>query len=375
MNLTLANIFFIVSISQLLLISVFLFTHKKGKKISNSLLGAFFFSISLNLIDTFLQFNHYYKSVPFLAFWGSCLPLLFGPFLYYYVQSLVYKDFVFSWKRWKHLLPFAIFFIFTEATYLSSPASFQHALLNNLQLRRGPEYLPWTASLIFLHFLLYAVASLRLIRKYRTEANQKFSDPFDNNRASISSAIICFMVLMTLAAVNQLTLLTSFSGYFYAIFSVLLLLVFLFISEILLKTMRRPELFSIVDEIPQGHQSSTLGLDDGEKKRLLVMLKEHMARSKPYLEPQLTLEQLATQLSIRPKILSYIINNALQQNFFDFVNRYRIEEARQLLTDNPDKKLTVLEVLYKVGFNSKSSFNTLFKKYTGLTPSEFKKKV
>jgi AraC-like DNA-binding protein len=55
------------------------------------------------------------------------------------------------------------------------------------------------------------------------------------------------------------------------------------------------------------------------------------------------------------------------------VNRYRIEEAKRLLTNPPDKKITVLEVLYEVGFNSKSSFNTLFKKYTGLTPSEFKK--
>jgi AraC-like DNA-binding protein len=64
----------------------------------------------------------------------------------------------------------------------------------------------------------------------------------------------------------------------------------------------------------------------------------------------------------------------LQQNFFDFINRYRIEEAQRLLTDPPDKKITVLEVLYECGFNSKSSFNTLFKKHTGLTPSEFKKK-
>jgi len=64
----------------------------------------------------------------------------------------------------------------------------------------------------------------------------------------------------------------------------------------------------------------------------------------------------------------------LGQNFYDFINRYRILEAKQLLTNPKDPKITVLEVLYEVGFNSKSSFNTLFKKYTGLTPTEFRKK-
>jgi AraC-like DNA-binding protein len=62
------------------------------------------------------------------------------------------------------------------------------------------------------------------------------------------------------------------------------------------------------------------------------------------------------------------------QNFYDFINRHRIDEASRLLTNPADEKITILEVLYEVGFNSKSSFNTLFKKYTGLTPTEFRKK-
>ncbi len=80
-------------------------------------------------------------------------------------------------------------------------------------------------------------------------------------------------------------------------------------------------------------------------------------------------------MKLRPKLLSQAINEGLGKNFFEFINRYRIEEAKRLLTDPADKKITVLEVLYQVGFNSKSSFNTVFKKQTGLTPSEFKKKV
>jgi YesN/AraC family two-component response regulator len=101
---------------------------------------------------------------------------------------------------------------------------------------------------------------------------------------------------------------------------------------------------------------------------------QHMKNNKPYIESDLTLNQLASQIAIRPRVLSQVINEMRGQNFYDFINHYRIEEASRLLTNPKDKKITVLEVLYEVGFNSKSSFNTLFKKYTGLTPSEFRKK-
>jgi AraC-like DNA-binding protein len=97
-----------------------------------------------------------------------------------------------------------------------------------------------------------------------------------------------------------------------------------------------------------------------------------MQDEKPFLEPELTLQQLAARLSLKPKMLSLVINEKLGRNFFDFINHYRIEEAKRMLTNPEDKKITILEVLYEVGFNSKSSFNTLFKKYTGLTPSAFK---
>src|SRR5207253_4265417 len=102
-------------------------------------------------------------------------------------------------------------------------------------------------------------------------------------------------------------------------------------------------------------------------------LQNYMQQNKPFLDSELTLDELAVQLQVKPKLLSQTINEVAQQNFFEFINHYRIEEAKRLLTNPKDKKITVLEVMYEVGFNSKSSFNTLFKKATGLTPSEFKK--
>lgn len=107
----------------------------------------------------------------------------------------------------------------------------------------------------------------------------------------------------------------------------------------------------------------------------MQQLADYTQTQKPYLEPELTLDDLAQRLGVRPKVLSAALNEGLGQHFFDYVNRYRVGEAKRLLTNPADPKITVLEVMYQVGFNSKSSFNTLFRKYTGQTPSAVKKQV
>jgi len=81
---------------------------------------------------------------------------------------------------------------------------------------------------------------------------------------------------------------------------------------------------------------------------------------------------LANQIDIPVRDLSILINHQMDQHFFDFVNEYRIQKAMHILKDESKSQLTVLEILYEVGFNSKSSFNTSFKKYTNLTPTAYR---
>ena len=154
----------------------------------------------------------------------------------------------------------------------------------------------------------------------------------------------------------------------------------IFTVTILAKALQKPYFFSFsetensADEISSSTLTSVTNSESIEKEKKAQDLLNYMRNKKAYLEPELTLEQLASQLALKPRVLSQTINEILGQNFYDFINRYRIEEAARLLTNPKDKKITILEVLYEVGFNSKSSFNTLFKKYTGLTPTEFRKK-
>jgi YesN/AraC family two-component response regulator len=98
-----------------------------------------------------------------------------------------------------------------------------------------------------------------------------------------------------------------------------------------------------------------------------------MEKEKPYLNPTLTLFDLSEKTSIPVRSLSEVINNSLNQNFYDFVNSFRIKESQHLLSDAATQSKTILEILYEVGFNTKSSFNQAFKKYTGTTPTQFKR--
>ncbi|MFC0181885.1 helix-turn-helix domain-containing protein [Pseudarcicella hirudinis] len=100
-----------------------------------------------------------------------------------------------------------------------------------------------------------------------------------------------------------------------------------------------------------------------------------MIDEKPFLNPSLTIQDVSDGIGIPVRDLSVLINHKLEQHFYDFVNTYRIEKAMDLLKDVTKNKLTILEILYDVGFNSKSSFNTAFKKHTGNTPTAYRKNL
>ena len=98
-----------------------------------------------------------------------------------------------------------------------------------------------------------------------------------------------------------------------------------------------------------------------------------MIEKKPFLNPSLTIQDISGDIGIPVRDLSVLINHHLGQHFYDFVNTYRIENAMDILKDITKSKVTILEILYDVGFNSKSSFNTAFKKHTGNTPTFYRK--
>ena len=140
-----------------------------------------------------------------------------------------------------------------------------------------------------------------------------------------------------------------------------------------LKALRYPQLFTGVDSKIKLSTDLTEKPNTKENTKEIEQLFLFMIKNKPYLNPSLTLRRLAEEIQMNTRDLSVLINQSLNKHFFDFINEYRIEEAKNILRNPSKKEFTILEILYEVGFNSKSSFNTAFKKHTGLTPTQFRK--
>jgi AraC-like DNA-binding protein len=224
----------------------------------------------------------------------------------------------------------------------------------------------------FLHalFLFYIITSFRSLRLYRQQIKNFYSTTKNLRFSWLSIILVSFSLIWTIGFTNSY--LAAKTGSPVPVLSFINLALLFFIANMTVyKGLKQPEIFSGIEERSK-YEKSTLTRSDADlysKK-----LKNFMDEEKPHLNPSLNLNQLAKRLCIQPRHLSQILNESLHQNFYDFVNSFRIEEAKKMLLDSSGENVTVLEVLLDAGFNSKSAFNRAFKKWTGLTPSEFRRK-
>ena len=138
-----------------------------------------------------------------------------------------------------------------------------------------------------------------------------------------------------------------------------------------LKKQQKDELIKEGDSIPTSLETSVSKPDPELINRLL----NYMQEKKPYLDAELTLSSLAKDLSISRSQLSALINEGMGDNFYDFINKYRVEEVKRLMVDPQVKNYNLLGIALEAGFKSKSTFNLIFKRFTGLTPTEYRKNL
>lgn len=126
----------------------------------------------------------------------------------------------------------------------------------------------------------------------------------------------------------------------------------------------------------QKSLSSTSTVEIRKSDRQLIdRILEYMTERRPYLDAELTLSKLAQEVGISRSQLSQLINDGLGDNFYDFVNKYRVEEVKKLMTDPKMQNYNMLGIALEAGFKSKSTFNLIFKRFTGLTPTEYRKNL
>ncbi|PJJ67087.1 helix-turn-helix domain-containing protein [Chryseobacterium geocarposphaerae] len=232
-------------------------------------------------------------------------------------------------------------------------------------------------SLILIQALFYTGLSYFTIRKHQKKIQQFSANTEGINLNWLEYIILIIFVINIVYIIYNLSYdSTSLNFFINAAF----LLVIYFVAFYSLKQKeiypveekQREELISI-DENAETEGVRKKLISDDELLKLKNQLETLMDIEKPYLDSELNLIRLSELLSISTHHLSYVINTGFQKNFFQYVNEYRIEYAKKLLKDSSKNKLSILGIAYESGFNSKTSFNTTFKKLTNQTPSEFKK--
>ena len=234
---------------------------------------------------------------------------------------------------------------------------------------------------LYLQTFFYLFLSHKQLTKHKGIFFENYSNSNTQRYAYIRNLILFVAVLFSLSMLNIFTRwLYQFESFFFVSYVVIISVLVLFCWLIILG-MRSPELFvdeaeaqpSVKKLVKLGESNSSLK-SELENNELVKRVNEYMNEEEPFLDASLTLHTLAQETGISSRELSILINHHLNKHFFDFANEHRIEKAMELLTHPDRRDFTVLEILYEVGFNSKSSFNTAFKKHTALTPTEYRRR-
>ncbi|KUJ60531.1 histidine kinase [Flavobacteriaceae bacterium CRH] len=365
-----------ISVFVSLLLAFFLLTVKTENKLANRLFAWFFIFSAIDLSGFFIEavtrteFNwEIFRST-------ACL---FGmPLFYLFVLAVCYSDFRLQWKHLVHALPFIVVnLVFIPRIYLNLETdrdSFA-STLNQL-----PE-IYFIQIIIEFQYAFYIVSVFLILKKYRDIYLENYANPSTTTYKWLFQITCVFLTAHSIVALKNLLRYSGFREIFLWA-NVLVGSIALFITcWFIMKALNHPELFRGVNSklkltkeiLPEVEDKSVpSNVQNDATSSQISKLKQYMTDKEPFLDPSLTIQELANQIDIPVRDLSVLINHQMDQHFFDFVNEYRIQKAMHILKDQSKSQLTVLEILYEVGFNSKSSFNTSFKKYTNLTPTAYR---
>ena len=371
--------------AQGLFLSVYLFSKPENRH-ANKWLAFLLTVISLHLIEYAAAITGITLQYP--IFIAITYPILFcmGPLYYIYCRYLLDKSYKTTLKTILHFLPSLIVLLLMLPFYTLS-AEAKISFISGLA-QEGTMKIP-TGQLIFMgahvaQTVAYIFASYKFIGKKEEELKDLSSDVFVVKKLNWLNVFSLYLSIYFLLYFIVVVLLTFINSYQVQLDYVLLLITAISIYAIGYSAISNPEIFKAIPEfkpITIGLQSLELNKEppvNGSRistrsPELKDKLIQFMESNKPYLKSDLRISELADSLTVPAYHLSQLINDEFLVNFYDFINKYRVEEAKKLLMEDT-RNYKILAIAYEVGFNSKATFNRVFKKFTDLTPSEFKEK-
>lgn len=351
------------------------------ERLSDKLLGSFLFLSALFIFPWMSGFAGWYDTEPYrevLFYTPFIHALFFGPLLYLYLKSLTNAQYRLQKRDWLHFLPGILFILWSLVIVITDKLFVGHYYLMNGDT--DPDFDSWYNWLWSASLMVYLVLSIRYYRQYLIFSRFEFSFADAASFKWLRNFLYAFAVL-TILLISEHVLAMFIELYYvrswYYFFAFAIITYYMAISAYaakqIIKLNFEPSLLLSYQEPLLLEEPVSVVEDQSWMAEWTTKLEVLMDVQQVYLEPELTLTELARKAGTNASILSKVINKSYGLNFHDYVNRYRVNEVVRLLRQPAYQNFTLLAVAYDAGFNSKSTFNRAFKKVTGVIPKDYPK--
>jgi AraC-like DNA-binding protein len=372
----------LIAAGQGFFLSICLFM-KKGRP--GKIFSVIVFLMSYNLLVEYIYVRFGWRDYWVMLFFKEAFGFTYGPLLLLYVSIVTDKITKLRKRDLLHFVPF-IGYIFVEMNtinpFLVDFTSF-NSDLNDLGISR------YRIIIYFMKFLslsVYLMVSLTVVRQYKRKICDYFSD---TGKIGLNwlQFLIRIMIGSWLSGLIATLIFVYIPEYNRYVLPLPFVIMSTFIYIVGYYALLQPDIYSIIHGVGNDRVvAGNMGKGKRERQKYAKsMISEDLKqgyiekimlcfeKDKVYLNPDLTLRDLSDLTGIPSHTISQVLNESMDENFFSLVNRYRVEYARQLL-DADGEKISIIDTCFRSGFNSKSSFNIVFKKHLAVTPSQYRKK-
>jgi len=359
-----------IGISQSLFAGLLIAT-RKPRIMANQVLTAWFFLICIEMVIVLINSN-------LLELYSiKVLPFTYGPLMYLYAKLMTTEHPKFNYRYLWHFAPFAVFFV-VSMVFLNKPV--MEGSKGFLVVDRFISLRIIYGASFFISITSYSISTFVVI--HRHQKNLKSLVSYSSAKFTLQWLIglsVTFYISYVLVFIfGLIDILINFMPFDPYELSFIGLTIFAFLYGFF--GFNQPSIFEEIashkgvvpdESAEENGKYARSGLKLQDVKQIRQQVLEYMEEKKPYLDRELTINDVAADLGIPRHFITEVINQHIGKNFYYLINEYRVEEVKRRLKDPKYKKLTILAIAYDSGFNSKSAFNTIFKDLTGMTPSQF----
>ena len=361
-----------IGIAQSLFAGIVIAT-KKPQYLTDRYLAAWLFIIAIEMILAMVKLTwleHLPYEIPFLV-----IPLVYGPLLFLYVRTLISEEPKWNWIDLAHFIPFIVF-LGLAFLFRTGPDE-----TGSLPVWAHPTRLAKMIYelLVFASFTTYSIIVYVLLTRHRKAIREEFS--YSSSRITLTwllfvsiTVYASYLLTFLSAGIQMLVIHLPFDPKIFS-FSGLTLFSFAFSFY----GHRQAQIFSKTASVKKPAENESFnsikyaksGLRSEDLRKLAKAMDDLMSRKKLFLNPELSLAEVSAELLIPKHHLTQAINTELGKNFYGYINELRVTKFMEMVANPKYKDYTFLAIAFECGFNSKSTFNSVFKRITGFTPSDY----